>query len=80
MGAGGGFIGKKAEFSESPAGQAEFLRAVDEAVRAVPHGLGQGVFWWEPAAEAELRGRSFFDEQGNALPVLSAFDIPADSR
>ena len=37
-----------------------FLRAVDAAVRAIPDGLGQGVFWWEPAAEGGLRGRSFF--------------------
>jgi len=70
----GDFIGKKAEFAESPAGQAEFLRGVDEAVRAIPHGLGQGVFWWEPAAEAELRGRSFFDDNGNVLPVVRAFE------
>jgi arabinogalactan endo-1,4-beta-galactosidase len=70
----GDFIGKKADFPESPAGQADFLRAVDAAVRAIPHGLGQGIFWWEPAAEAELQGRSFFDSQGNVLPVIDALD------
>jgi arabinogalactan endo-1,4-beta-galactosidase len=70
----GDFIGKKAEFAESPAGQEEFLRAVDSAVHAIPLGLGQGVFWWEPAAENELRGRSFFDDNGNVLPVIHALE------
>lgn len=70
----GDFIGKKSDFQESPAGQADFLRAVDAAVRAIPQGLGQGVFWWEPAAEAELRGRSFFDNDGNVLPVIHALE------
>ena len=51
--------------------------AVDAAVRAIPNGLGEGVFWWEPAAEGDLRARSFFDVEGNALPVLSAFDAAA---
>jgi arabinogalactan endo-1,4-beta-galactosidase len=66
--------GKSAEFPESPEGQLAFLRAVDAAVRAVPDGLGQGVFWWEPAAEGGLRGRSFFSNDGNVLPVITAFD------
>jgi len=65
---------KKPEFPETPAGQEAFLRAVDAAVRAIPHGLGQGVFWWEPAAENELRGRGYFDESGNVLPVIHAFE------
>jgi arabinogalactan endo-1,4-beta-galactosidase len=68
----GDFIGKKSEFPESPAGQADFLRAVNVAVRSIPHGLGQGVFWWEPAAEGVLQGKGFFDSDGNALPVIDA--------
>lgn len=70
----GDFIGKNSDFPESPAGQEDFLRAVNAAVRSIPHGLGQGVFWWEPAAEAELRGRSFFDNDGNVLPVIHALE------
>ena len=62
------------DFPESPAGQLEELKAVDAAVRAIPGGLGWGVFWWEPAAEHELGARSFFDDQGNVLPVIRAFD------
>ena len=68
--------GKSRDFPETPQGQLDFLRAVDAAVRAVPDGLGQGVFWWEPAAEGGLRGRSFFDNNGNVLPVITAFDSP----
>jgi arabinogalactan endo-1,4-beta-galactosidase len=70
----GSFAGKKPDFPESPEGQKAFLMAVNAAVRAIPNGLGEGVFWWEPAAEGDLRARSFFDEEGNVLPVLSAFD------
>jgi arabinogalactan endo-1,4-beta-galactosidase len=69
--------GKKLEFPETPEGQLAFLRAVNAAVRSIPYGLGQGVFWWEPAADHELRGRSFFDNQGNVLPVIRAFDPPS---
>ncbi|MFY9852470.1 MAG: glycosyl hydrolase 53 family protein [Terracidiphilus sp.] len=72
----GSMTGKKADFPETPEGQLAFLRAVDAAVRAIPNGLGQGVFWWEPAAESDLRGRSFFDNDGNVLPVIAAFDTP----
>lgn len=72
-----GFTAKKAQFPETPQGQLDFLRAVDAAVRAIPNGLGQGVFWWEPAAEGPLRGRSFFDQDGNVLPVITAFDSSA---
>ena len=71
-----GRAGKSQDFPETPQGQLAFLRAVDAAVRAIPLGLGQGVFWWEPAAEGGLRGRSFFDNDGNVLPVIAAFDTP----
>jgi arabinogalactan endo-1,4-beta-galactosidase len=71
----GDFIGKKAEFAESPEGQKEFLQAVAAAVRATPSGLGRGVFWWEPAvAGGPLGGRALFDDQHNALPAISVFD------
>ncbi len=72
--------GKKPDFPESPEGQLAFLRAVDAAVRAIPDGLGQGVFWWEPAAEGGLRGRSFFDNDGNVLPVITAIRLTGIDR
>ncbi|MGB7284745.1 MAG: glycosyl hydrolase 53 family protein [Candidatus Acidiferrum sp.] len=61
-------------FPESPEGQEEFLEEVNRVVQETPNGLGMGVFWWEPAALGPLGSRSFFDDQGNALPVVTAFD------
>jgi arabinogalactan endo-1,4-beta-galactosidase len=64
-----------APFPETPEGQREFLAEVQRAVLATPHGLGQGVFWWEPAvAPGRLRSRGMFDDDGNALPVIGVFD------
>ena len=74
----GGMPLKSADFPETPQGQEAFLRAVDAAVRAIPDGLGQGVFWWEPAVEGPLRERGFFGDDGNVLPVISAFDKTAE--
>jgi len=70
----GGMPLKNADFPETPEGQAAFLQAVDSAVRTLPNRMGQGVFWWEPAVEGQLRERGFFDDQGNVLPVIAAFD------
>lgn len=71
----GDFVGKKAEFPESPEGQKAFLQAVDAAVRAIPKGLGQGVFWWEPAVPGgPIAGRALFDDKHHALPAIAAFD------
>jgi len=66
-----------APFPETPEGQREFLEEVHRAVLATPHGLGKGVFWWEPAVAPAARGisgRGMFDPEGNALPVISVFD------
>jgi arabinogalactan endo-1,4-beta-galactosidase len=63
-------------FPETPDGQRDFLDAVAGVVMNTPGGLGKGVFWWEPAVggHSGLVSRSFFDEDGNSLPVLDAFD------
>jgi len=67
--------GMKKEFAETPEGQRDFLAAVDAAVRAIPQGLGAGVFWWEPAVPpGPIAGRGLFDEQHRALPALGVFD------
>jgi arabinogalactan endo-1,4-beta-galactosidase len=64
-----------APFPESPEGQRDFLDEVTRAVMGVPDGRGLGVFWWEPAvANRGLGARGFFDEDGNALPVIGVFD------
>ena len=31
-------------------------------------------FWWEPIASGPLGSRGFFDDSGNALPVINVFD------
>jgi len=65
---------KPAPFPESPEGQREFLDEVNRIVLNTPHNRGVGVFWWEPAVSGGLRSRGFFDEDGNALPVITVFD------
>jgi arabinogalactan endo-1,4-beta-galactosidase len=67
------YIGKQAPFEESPVGQRQFLDEVNKVVMNVPDNKGRGVFWWEPAVG--IRGsRSYFDEKGNVLPVITVFD------
>ncbi len=65
---------KNAPFPESPQGQKEFLDEVNRIVLATPNNRGIGVFWWEPAVTGGLRSRGFFDNDGNALPVITVFD------
>jgi arabinogalactan endo-1,4-beta-galactosidase len=42
----------------------------------VPDNRGKGIFWWEPAVgnRGGLVSRSFFDETGTALPVITVFE------
>jgi arabinogalactan endo-1,4-beta-galactosidase len=65
---------KEAPFPETPEGQRQFWEQVNRVVLETPHGLGKGVFWWEPAVTGPLRSRGFFDDEGNALPVITVFD------
>lgn len=68
--------GRPGPFPETPQGQREFLDEVTRVIMNTPDNRGQGVFWWEPATSGRggLGDRGFFDEQGDSLPVLSAFD------
>ena len=68
------YTNKPGPFPETPEGQKEFLDAVNQAVLATPDHLGKGVFWWEPAVPSGRNGRGMFDNDGNALPVISVFD------
>lgn len=62
-------------FPENPAGQKEFLEAVNQIVLDTPHHRGKGIFWWEPAVpHGPIASRGMFDSQGNALPVITVFD------
>ncbi len=68
-----------APFPETPEGQKAFLEAVNRIVQETPENLGKGLFWWEPAVTltgpyAGLASRGFFDQDGNALPVVTVFD------
>lgn len=65
---------KPGPFPESPEGQRAFLDEVHRLVLNTPNQRGIGVFWWEPAVTGRLGRRGFFDDEGNALPVISVFD------
>jgi len=61
-------------FPETPEGQRQWLEALTSTVLATPEERGKGVYWWEPAAGGALRSRGFFGDDGNALPVIGAFE------
>lgn len=62
----------------SPHGQSAYIAHVISIVKAVPHGLGRGVWWWGAEYNADQRKflhnpwsyRSLFNAHGNALPAL----------
>jgi len=73
------YKGRDAPFPETPEGQKQFLDEVNRMVMNTPDNRGKGVFWWEPAVSAAAGGRGIFsrgmfDQDGNALPVLTVFD------
>ena len=70
----GNYIGKAPPFPESAEGQREFLEELNQVVIETPGGFGAGIFWWEPAVEGPLAIRGYFDDQHNALPVITVFD------
>ena len=63
-------------FPETPAGQRDFLEELTRIALQTPDQRCKGIFWWEPAVgnRGSLVSRSFFDEDGNSLPVLNVFD------
>jgi arabinogalactan endo-1,4-beta-galactosidase len=65
-----------APFPQTPEGQREFLESVHEAVLSTPGGRGKGIFWWEPmvGGRGGLGGRSYFNGENEALPVITVFD------
>ena len=70
----GNYLGRRAPFPESAEGQRQFLDELNRVVMGTPDGLGAGVFWWEPAVDGPLAVRGYFDDQHNALPVITVFD------
>ncbi len=68
------YKGRPGPFPENPEGQWQFLEEVNRLVLSTPDNRGKGIFWWEPAVRGGLRSRGFFDDDGNALPVMTVFD------
>lgn len=68
--------GRAGPFPETPEGQREFLDELTRIALQTPDERCKGIFWWEPAVgnRGGLVSRSFFDENGNSLPVLTVFD------
>jgi len=63
-------------YPPTPAGQAGFVAAIGQIVRNVPNNLGLGYFYWgteyqmaSGVNEAGYNTASFFDQNGNLLPV-----------
>ena len=66
-------------YPPTPAGQASFVAAVGQIIRNVPNNLGRGYFYWgteyqtaNGVNEAGFNMASFFDQNGNLLPVANA--------
>ena len=70
------FSNKKQPFPETPAGQHDFLEALEKVIVETPDARCLGLFWWEPMAEGAIAKRSFFDQEHNALQVIKVFDSP----
>lgn len=64
------FRGELPPFPETPQGQRQWLEEVNEIVMDTPNGLGKGIFWWEPM----MRGRGYFDSNGQIQPIIHAFE------
>jgi hypothetical protein len=63
-------------YPPTPAGQVSFVAAVGQTIRNVPNHLGYGFFYWgteyqaaNGVNEAGFNTSSFFDQNGNLLPV-----------
>lgn len=74
-----------AGYPSSPENQSYWLKEIATVMRAVPNGLGKGVFWWEatwtgvegagwdpadPASGNGWENQALFDFDGKALPGL----------
>jgi arabinogalactan endo-1,4-beta-galactosidase len=68
------FKGKTPPFAETPAGQRDFLAALNQVVRESPGGKVRGIFWWEPMAGGSIAKRALFDDEHEALPAIHVFD------
>ncbi len=65
---------KEAPFPETPEGQRQFLEEVNRLVLETPHGSGQRHLLVGAGGHRPPAVRGFFDDDGNALPVITVFD------
>jgi arabinogalactan endo-1,4-beta-galactosidase len=82
----GGGEQKKLPYPLTPEGQKAFLDKLFRTVAATPGERGQGVFYWAPEwimgkqwnapkGSWQWAHRALFDQAGNALPALNAFEF-----
>jgi arabinogalactan endo-1,4-beta-galactosidase len=66
---------KLTPFLETPEGQKKLLKEVNRIVLNTPNNRKKGIFWWEPAVpRSSFRSGGTFDDNGNALFVITVFD------
>lgn len=72
-------VGPQAGIPPGPGGQVRFAETLADILKALPNGLGLGLVWWGAEYQAltgenlaGFEGRSFFDRDGNALPIVAA--------
>jgi len=73
-------------YPATPQGQLSFVNDVLSILARVPHGLGQGLFYWEPewipgvgwepGAGTPNDNLTLFDFEGHALPSIAIFEDP----
>lgn len=63
-----------APYPETPDGQRDYLASVMESILSTGSPKMKGFMWWEPMVMGGLRSRGYFDDDGNALPVINVFD------
>jgi len=72
-------------YDASPDGQFRFLREVIDIIKGVPSSKGMGLIYWAPeyiavpGVGSPWENMTLFDEQGNALPGLLAFNADQQS-
>jgi len=70
-----------------PEGQVRFTRELGRILKELPDGKGLGVFWWGAEFQATpglnfdgFETRSFWDREGNVLPVVDALGALASPK
>jgi arabinogalactan endo-1,4-beta-galactosidase len=59
----------------TPEGAASLMRDIISITASLPHGRGEGVFWWNALDRGGRAPFGMFDRQGNALDVVNAYRV-----